>query len=68
MTIFAVRIREASNYNHHVYLIEAQNKHQAKNLAEAKWYEQHPDTAISEGETAVWEIEQDYATNPSVRS
>lgn len=68
MTIFAVRIKESACYKHHVYLIEAQNENQAKNLAEAKWYEQHPNTSISEGETDVWEVEQDYATNPSVRA
>ena len=68
MTIFAVNIKETTTYKHHVFLIEAQNQRQAKNLAEAKWYEQHPNTVLSEGETVVWEVEQDYATNPSVRA
>jgi hypothetical protein len=69
MTVFAVRIEEAYGdpKKSHVFLIDASNANQAKNLAEAKWYELHPQTDIMEGRTMVWEVEKDYANNPSMR-
>jgi hypothetical protein len=70
LTIFAVRVKEyyGDPRKAHVFLIEAHNENQAKNLAEAKWYELNPNVLISEGDTQVWEIEKDFATNPSVRA
>ena len=69
MTLYAVRIKESNSYKYHTYIVEAKNEGHAKNLGEAKWYENHA-MRISEGETLVWEIEADFSNrdNPSVRN
>lgn len=36
MTLYVVKIKEVDRYSPHVYLIEAKNENQAKNLGEAK--------------------------------
>jgi hypothetical protein len=67
--MFAVRLKEIDSYKVHIYLVDAKNENHAKNVAEAKWYENHS-ARIAEGETQVWEVDEDFSNrdNPSVRT
>jgi len=67
--LYAVRLR-TMDYAIHVYLIEATNLDEAKNLGEAKFYEKHLNQTLDETKTQVWEVAEDFSSrslNPSKR-
>lgn len=66
--LFAVQVAER-NYNTKVYLVDAFNKKHAKNLAEAKFYEETLGGEIIETKTKIWKVFKNLSNlnNPSVR-